>query len=179
MDQHLIDYTVRNITTGDEEDIRVLELTDDEMAGFPDEVRDEIQSLIAYSVEGRAGVDSTRWETAQEQIRQLLLPYISDRWLYDSDYSLWEGKVLDADALDMYPPEDIADAVRAVLTEAIDAAIENWDEGAWSDFKAGISRGDVLRYFGGYIEAVTEGELDSDTQPLMLSDEGKQAWIQA
>ena len=46
MNQHLIDYTVRNITTGDEEELRVLELEADEFDGFPETVRDEIRGLV-------------------------------------------------------------------------------------------------------------------------------------
>ena len=99
-DQYLVDYTVRNITTGDEEEIRLLELADDEFEGFPDAVRDEVRSLVAVGVEAVFGHarPHAEWDTAQEQILALLLPYISDRALYDSDYGTWEENLLEHDA---------------------------------------------------------------------------------
>lgn len=87
-DQYLVDYTVRNITTGDEEEIRVLELTDDELAGFPEPVRAEIRDIV------RRNEATTRWDTDQDRIVALLLPYISKPALYRDDYGTWEEWVL-------------------------------------------------------------------------------------
>lgn len=99
MNQQLIDYTVRNITTGDEEDIRVQELDDSDVNGFPDEVQDEIRSLLASAHDSAAGARSLEarvtWGEVNDQILNLLLPYISDRPLYDQDYPAWENNVLD------------------------------------------------------------------------------------
>lgn len=89
MNQHLVDYSVRNITTGDEEDIRVLELDPDEMLGFPEPVRDQVIALI-----DDAQQTGSHWAANQDAILLLLLPYISDRALYNSDYEAWERKVL-------------------------------------------------------------------------------------
>ena len=104
-DQHLVDYTVRNIMTGDEEDLRLLELTDDEIDTFPDAVRDDVRSLLSGPAEAfRSGnsLHSTTfdWTTAQDAILSLLLPHISDRALYDADYTLWESRVLEPDAVE-------------------------------------------------------------------------------
>ena len=100
MNQYLVDYTVRNITTGDEEDIRVLELTDEEIADFPEAVREEVRDLIRQqSYTNADGVTTgriqTSWAVDQEHIRVLLLPYITDRALYDGDYAAWETNVLE------------------------------------------------------------------------------------
>ena len=77
----------------------------------------------------------------------------------------------DNELLNTYPPEDIADAVRSVLSEAVNGAIENWSEGFWSDLEPDTTRADVLRNLCGYIESLLEGfEDDPDSeysQPLM------------
>jgi hypothetical protein len=97
MNQYLVDYTVRNITTGDEEDIRVLELETEEFDGFPEQVRDDIRNLIGLIAwQWHAGQPiAADWLIAQDQILKLLLPYITDRALYDSDYEAWENNVLE------------------------------------------------------------------------------------
>lgn len=96
MDQYLVDYTVRNITTGDEEEIRVLELEPSEYDGFPDSVREEIRALVdAVGYKPDGGGDHAVWDRNQDRIVELLLPYISDRALYDSDYGAWEDNLLE------------------------------------------------------------------------------------
>jgi hypothetical protein len=152
-DQHLVNYTVRNICTGDEEEIRVLELTDEEMNGFPADVRGQISTLIAASV-----ANHDVWLTNQDVIVRLLLPYISRRALYDNDYGTWENYVLKNDALllDAYPPEEIADAVKRVLLGAVDGAVENWAEGFWANVDVCTTEANILRDFADYIDAVLE-----------------------
>lgn len=100
--QYLVDYTVRNITTGDEEEIRVLELTTEEIATFPADVRGEIANLLAdVNAAREAGFAAhAEWDHAQSRIVELLLPYLSDRALYDSDYERWESNLLEFDADD-------------------------------------------------------------------------------
>lgn len=98
-DQYLVDYTVRNLTTGDEEEIRVLEI--DDVSGFPDRVRDEVQSYIAVGNDvmggGRPHMD---WEDAQDALRQILMPYISEPDLYETRYNSWEQHVLGNEDVD-------------------------------------------------------------------------------
>jgi hypothetical protein len=93
MDQHLVDYTVRNITTGDEEEIRVLELTDEEVADLPTDARAVLEPHRTLW-RSETAVLHPEWETAQQRVLELLLPHISDRALYDSDYGAWERRVL-------------------------------------------------------------------------------------
>lgn len=158
MDQHLVDYTVRNITTGDEEDIRVLELTPDEMLGFPDPVRETVIALI-----DDAQQTGSHWEANQDRILDLLLPFISDAQLYERDYAKWERKVLgdtEPPILDRYPPEHVSYRVRQLLNEAIDAAIENWQEGYWAEFTEETTVGEVWGNLAGFIESYIE--LDPD-----------------
>lgn len=131
--QHLIDYTVRNITTGDEEDIRILELSDHEILnGFPPEVAHQIYALIkevGYS-EGSEYADWTAWQTNQEKIRELLLPLISHRDIYELEYSLWEEAVVEDD-WDLVKPASLEDKLWALtsLEDQIatmqDEALEN------------------------------------------------------
>jgi len=90
MNQHLVNYTVRNIITGDGEDERILELGPDELGGFPEEVRDQIQWLIDDSQQ-----TGSHWDGAQETMLDLLLPYISERELFDASYPAWEQNVLE------------------------------------------------------------------------------------
>src|SRR5262245_59948109 len=109
-DQYLVDYTVRNITTGDDEDIRVLELTDAEIDRFPAEVREQVAVLIAAGRE-----NPNEWVDHQDYVLANLLSYITDRALYDSDYGLWEINLLqDADTAvtDIFPPEHVSGRVR-------------------------------------------------------------------
>lgn len=98
----LVNYTVRNITTGDEEDLRVLELSGEEILnGFPPEVAKHIFHLIRQVGYNNESSHETNWQLWKVQnseiIRLLLLPYISDRALYDSDYEAWENMVLGED----------------------------------------------------------------------------------
>jgi len=152
-DQHLVDYTVRNITTGDEEDIRVLELDPDEVAGFPAAVREQVAALIADGQHSNA-----RWTVNQERILQLLLPFITNRELYEHDYQLWEALVLDPEqpATDIYPPEDVAFKVRGVLDQAVSAAIENWNEGHWDDWTVSTTERTALEALIGFLQSLTE-----------------------
>jgi hypothetical protein len=114
--QHLIDYTVRNIETGDEEDIRVLELSTEEIALFPEAVRTQIAMLITFG--SRSWSD---WHTSQERILALLLPFISRPELHAADLEAWHRYVLDqpddedqddaeapttTDPIPPHPPED-------------------------------------------------------------------------
>jgi hypothetical protein len=124
MDQYLVDYTVRNITTGDEEEIRVLEITDAEFEGFPDEIRDEIRSLVAVGVEAvfGHGRPHSDWDTAQEQIVGLLMPYVSNRALFDSDYGQWEENLLEGD--------DSPDTATVHGTELTDAEVADMEQSA-------------------------------------------------
>jgi hypothetical protein len=163
MDQHLIDYTVRNIMTGDEEDIRVLELTPDEMLGFPEPVRDEAIALI-----DDAQQTGSHWATNQAHILDLLLPYISNHALFDADYEAWERKVLgDERILDGSSPEDVAIVVSLVLKTAADAAIENWDDGFWEDFHPTTTRRELLENFVGFIQAWLEVDDPDFELPLI------------
>lgn len=73
----------------------------------------------------------------------------------------------DNSLLNAHPPEDIAARVRQVLTEAIDAAIENWNEGYWADFTTDTTVGEVLGNLGGYIESYLELETEDMAAPLM------------
>jgi len=179
-DQYLVDYTVRNITTGDEEDIRVLELTDDEISSFPAEVREQIRAIIrAQGFTTPEGVTTgriqTSWADDQDQILALLLPYITDRALYDADYTAWEARLLGGNVTDVYPPEDVAERVRAILGEALEGAIENWAEGFWEEFTSATTKADILRHFGGYIESVLEtvGDEQEYSRPFMAREEAE------
>lgn len=163
--QELIDYTVRNITTGDEEDMRVLELAPEEVAEFPESVRDEIATLVARnSIEG----NHPTWDVDQDRILDLLLPYITHLDIYRADYARWERLVLDGSigtvnddpVLLAHPPEDVADRVRAVLGAAVDAAIENWAEGFWADFHEDTTSAEVWGNLAGFIESYLELEPD-------------------
>jgi len=93
MDQHLVDYTVRNITTGDEEELRLLELTDEEAGQLPADAQAVLGPHRTLWRTEQA-ILHPEWETAQDELLRLLLPYISDRALYDSDYAQWEENVL-------------------------------------------------------------------------------------
>jgi len=174
-DQYLVDYTVRNITTGDEEDIRVLELEPSEYDGFPDEVREQVRALVAEVGWGSERYSSSLWQTNQERILALLLPSITDRALYDSDYTAWEARLLGGNVTDVYPPEDVADRVRTILGEALDGAVENWDEGFWEEFTSATTKADILRHFGGYIESVLEtvGDEQEYSRPFMAREEAE------
>ena len=163
-DQHLVDYTVRNISTGDEEEIRVLELTDDEIAGFPDAVRDDVASLIAASLDNRDDWRSTH----QDTIVRTLLPYISRRDLFERDYGAWETYVLEG-SVDTLAPEDMAATVRHVLHAGVEAAIANWAEGYWSEFDDTTPARDVLAQFGGFLSAWLESVDDDDDPELAKS----------
>jgi hypothetical protein len=94
--QHTIDYAVRNITTGDEEDIRILEEPATYLAAFPEAIREDAARLIAEPgvFDGVSDFDWSIWRTNQDTLLVLLLPYITDRALYESDYGLWEARVL-------------------------------------------------------------------------------------
>ena len=99
VNQYLIDYTIRNITTGDEEDTRILELADDEFDGFPDAVRDEVRQLTErfraiWNTEFVQDIDYHAWEETQMRILELLKPYMSDPELYENDYDAWENNLL-------------------------------------------------------------------------------------
>jgi len=176
IDQHLIDYTVRNITTGDEEDIRVLELADGEIQGFPEAVREQIRTIIrAQSYATPEGVTTghiqTTWADDQEKIRDMLMPYISRPELYAHDYAAWEDMVLGEPITDEYPPEDVADRVRAILYQAVDSAVENWAEGHWDEFSTRMSVTGVLEYFVGYLNTVTESPFADDAYlPFMQAN---------
>lgn len=104
VDRALVDYTVRNITTGDEEDIRVLELSAEEYDGFPAEVRRLVYGYVSDAGWGTDDYDRQAWESGQERIRELLLPWIHDVGLYERDYATWEQNVLDG----RYEPEATA-----------------------------------------------------------------------
>lgn len=168
MDQYLVDYTVRNITTGDEEEIRVLELEPAEYDGFPETVREEIRGLVAavgYQPDG--GGDMPTWDRNQDRIVELLLPYITHLDIYRADYARWERMVLDDDdILASTPPEDVADAVYDILNTAAGAAIANWAEGFWEHFHPSTTRREVLQNFAGFITAWLETVSDEDDPDL-------------
>jgi hypothetical protein len=98
MNQYLIDYTIRNITTGDEEDIRILELAEDEFDGFPAEIRDEVRRQVEPAAEAFAAMqlDYHAWDRAQMRILELLRPYMTDEALYERDYDAWEANLLES-----------------------------------------------------------------------------------
>jgi hypothetical protein len=93
MNQYLIDYTVRNITTGDEEDIRVLELEPAEYDGFPESVREQIRSLVADCNWGGTTMWPV-WHENRERIVELLMPFISGRRMFNGNYERWERELL-------------------------------------------------------------------------------------
>ena len=177
MNQYLVDYTVRNIPTGDEDDLRLLELTDDEIAGFPDAVRGAVRSLLASPAAAyRTGSSLTGWDATAEAIRTLLLPYISDSWLYQNDYGAWEQNVLDEaygtgiPVTEPCPPEAVGDRVRQVLDEQVAGALENWSEGHWEDWSTATKRREVLERFVGYLESIIElsrEDVSDLDQPIM------------
>lgn len=99
MNQYLIDYSVRNITTGNEEEIRLLELADDEAAGLPDDVR-AILDPHRQAFQTHARIEHPAWDNAQDAILALLLPRIRNRALYESDYDAWQEWLLESDDAD-------------------------------------------------------------------------------
>jgi hypothetical protein len=163
--QYLVDYTVRNLTTGDGEEERVLELTEDEFDGFPLAVRDQVKKLVQTAAGGMvwtapdhdARAARAAWEVAQDRVLGLLMPFISEREMYAKDYTAWERYVLGDDAMDAYPPESITDAVVKVLEFAQQAAVENWNEGYWEGLTTRSTQGDVLKMFVGFVSAWMEG----------------------
>lgn len=174
MDQYLVDYTVRNITTGDGEEMRVLELTVEEVQRFPADTVQSIGDLLAeahtrFAVDGPAPLDWS-WEETLESIRQALLPYISDPVLYHSSYSAWESNVLsesytgEVRLLDVLPPEDITDRVRAIALGAVDGALENWDEGYWQGWTTNTTRRNVLTNLAGYLLSLAEMPDEDDEE---------------
>lgn len=170
-DQHLVDYTVRNISTGDGEEVRLLELTDDEAAGLPADVR-AILDPLRHQFQADTVIPHPVWDTAQDSILALLRPYISRPALFDNDYTTWEQVVLENDQplLEDYPPEHIKDAVHNLLLEAVDGALENWNEGFWAEFDVRMTAADTLRYFTGYIEALLDGNDEYERGLMHESD---------
>lgn len=180
IDQQLVDYAVRNIVTGDEEDLRVLELTADELAGLPELVRDEITELVR-ACGWPDDYDYAKWRVNQDRVLSLLLPYISYSGIYRDDYAAWEEWVLADDedkpklaarferALDYYPPEELSYQVRGMLNEAIDSAIENWQEGYWAEFSLGTTRAEVWAALAGFITSYVELEPEELDVPFMGS----------
>jgi len=67
---------------------------------------------------------------------------------------------------DSLPPEDVASAVRHVLHSAVEAAIENWDEGHWDTVDDSTTVRDVLAGFSEYIDAWLEAVTDEDDPEL-------------
>lgn len=173
-------YTVRNITTSDEEDIRVLELTDEELARFPEPVREEVHRIVADNAErfrvGWQPGDNEHWLNDQDILLRMLLPWISDRALYDSDYGRWEARLLGDDArlLDSLPPETIADNVRTALTTLVEAAVENWAEGYWADVPPTLTHGEAFDMLAGFVDSMRDmedGPLDEPVFEQLPADE--------
>jgi hypothetical protein len=77
-----VDYAIRNCTVGDEEQIRLWENPEDYVDNVPIEVRDQLRKLIVELEAEKDGVE--------ENIIELLMPYMSNRDVYEFDYPLWE-----------------------------------------------------------------------------------------
>ena len=65
-------------------------------------------------------------------------------------------------------PEDVSYAVRQVLHDAMDAAVENWAEGYWPEFTTKTTHGDVLDQFVGFIQAWKES-VDIEEDPAFAT----------
>lgn len=169
LDQYLVDYTVRNITTGDEEEVRLLELTDAEVAGLPTEAQAILEPL-RHAFQSDNVIPHPDWDAAQDQLLSVLRPLISDPELYEYDYEAWEQNLLDgayqSTLTDSVPPEEVADVVRSILHVAVEAAIANWAEGFWADYTEATRSRQVLAQFAGFLTAWLETVADEDDPDL-------------
>ncbi len=100
MDRHLIDYTVRNLTTGDGEEERVLELEHAEFVGFPEYLQVGLEGIVQA-----ARANPALWLPYQDVILAMLKPHISEPALYERDYTAWERIVLGDDDTQLHSHE--------------------------------------------------------------------------
>ena len=94
-----IDYAVRNITTGDEEETRLFEDPNSYIKGFieegiPEELMDTIRTILAKLVAHYTfNTPYPDWrirEAHLDAILAILKHYMSHQELYDKDYGEWE-----------------------------------------------------------------------------------------
>lgn len=95
----IVDYAVRNISVGDEEETRLFETEEDiqdYLAGFKAEgihpdIVDIIEVLLRKCLKWyTVGKEPREWNTIRLILLDLLKPYMSHRELYENNYPKWD-----------------------------------------------------------------------------------------
>jgi hypothetical protein len=84
-----INYAVRNLTTLDEEETRLWDDQITKLESWGETVTDEELQELFNLMKGLETAED-RWTHRYNRIKEILLPYISNRELYDMNYSLWQ-----------------------------------------------------------------------------------------
>jgi hypothetical protein len=113
----MINYAVRNLTTLDEEQVRLLEDPEEYVKAWREELSTKkmVKQIRRAAKLFNNHEDSAKVDSTLEDLRLKLLPHIDKPELYEKNYTLWEDWVLEdeerykedlAEAKNFEPPND-------------------------------------------------------------------------